>query len=173
MGDQLMTIRLNGSDLTVTQVMAVARHGEAVALAPEAVAAMCRARVVVQDVLAGDEPVYGLTTGVGERKAFLLDPAERRQFNLRLVLNHGSPRATRPRPTWSAARCSAWPTATPRASPASGPSWPRSVPAGSADLPLHPAHPRRGQGRAGLRPDHPGARAQLLAVQSRRGGACG
>ena len=83
-----MTIRLNGSDLTVTQVMAVARHGEAVALAPEAVEAMRRARAVVQDVLAGDEPVYGLTTGVGERKAFLLDPAERRQFNLRLVLNH-------------------------------------------------------------------------------------
>jgi histidine ammonia-lyase len=88
MGDQLMTIRLNGSDLTVTQVMAVARHGEAVALAPEAVEAMRRARAVVQDVLAGGEPVYGLTTGVGERKAFLLDPAERRQFNLRLVLNH-------------------------------------------------------------------------------------
>ena len=83
-----MTIRLNGSDLTVTQVMAVARHGEAVALAPEAVEAMRRARAVVQDVLAGGEPVYGLTTGVGERKAFLLDPAERRQFNLRLVLNH-------------------------------------------------------------------------------------
>jgi histidine ammonia-lyase len=83
-----MTIRLNGSDLTVTQVMAVARHGEAVALAPEAVEAMGRARAVVQDVLAGGEPVYGLTTGVGERKAFLLDPAERRRFNLRLVLNH-------------------------------------------------------------------------------------
>jgi histidine ammonia-lyase len=83
-----MTIKLNGSDLTVTQVMAVARHGEAVALAPEAVEAMRRARAVVEGVLAGDEPVYGLTTGVGERKAFLLDPAERRQFNLRLVLNH-------------------------------------------------------------------------------------
>jgi histidine ammonia-lyase len=88
MGDQLMTIRLNGSDLTVTQVIAVARHGEAVALAPEAVVAMGRARAVVQDVLAGGEPVYGLTTGVGERKAFLLDPAERQRFNLRLVLNH-------------------------------------------------------------------------------------
>jgi histidine ammonia-lyase len=80
MGDQLMTIRLNGSDLTVTQVMAVARHGEAVALAPEAVGAMRRARAVVENVLAGGEPVYGLTTGVGERKAYLLDPAERRQF---------------------------------------------------------------------------------------------
>src|SRR5581483_7564354 len=61
MGDQLMTIRLNGSDLTVTQVMAAARPGEAVALAPEAVGARRRARAVVEDILAGDEPVHGLT----------------------------------------------------------------------------------------------------------------
>ena len=83
-----MTISLNGSDLTVTQVVAAARHGETVALAPEALAAMRRSRAIVQDVLAAGEPVYGLTTGVGERKAYLLDPAERQRFNHRLVLNH-------------------------------------------------------------------------------------
>jgi histidine ammonia-lyase len=88
MGEQLMTITLNGSDLTVTQVVAAARHGETVALAPEAIAAMRVSRAVVQDVLAAGEPVYGLTTGVGERKAYLLDPAERQRFNHRLVLNH-------------------------------------------------------------------------------------
>jgi histidine ammonia-lyase len=88
MGEQLMTITLNGSDLTVTQVVGAARHGETVALAPEALAAMRRSRAIVQDVLAGGEPVYGLTTGVGERKAYLLDPAERQRFNHRLVLNH-------------------------------------------------------------------------------------
>src|SRR6266550_4237798 len=88
MGEQLMTIALNGSDLTVTQVVAAARHGEAVILAPEAIAAMRQARAVVQDVLAAGEPVYGLTTGVGERKAYLLDPAGQQRFNQRLVLNH-------------------------------------------------------------------------------------
>jgi histidine ammonia-lyase len=88
MGEQSMTIMLNGSDLTVTQVVAVARHGEAVALAPEAIGAMRQARDVVQEVLQTQEPVYGLTTGVGERKSFLLDPAERQRFNRRLVLNH-------------------------------------------------------------------------------------
>ena len=83
-----MTISLNGSDLTVTQVVAVARHGEPVALAPEAIAGMRRTRAVVEEVLASGEPVYGLTTGVGERKAYLLDPADRHRFNQRLVLNH-------------------------------------------------------------------------------------
>jgi histidine ammonia-lyase len=44
MGEQFMTIMLNGSDLTVTEVVAAARHGEPVALAPEAIAAMRQAR---------------------------------------------------------------------------------------------------------------------------------
>jgi histidine ammonia-lyase len=61
MGQQLMTIMLNGSDLTVTQV-AAARHGEAVALAPAAIAAMRQARTVVQEVLSQSEPVYGLVS---------------------------------------------------------------------------------------------------------------
>src|SRR5579859_8037213 len=88
MGEQSMTIMLNGSDLTVTQVLAVARHGESVAIAPDAREAMGQARQVVQEMLTSGEPVYGLTTGVAERKSFLLDPAERRRFNQRLVLNH-------------------------------------------------------------------------------------
>src|ERR1700753_3159393 len=83
-----MTIMLSGRDLTVTQVVAVARHGAAVALAPEAITAMRRSRAVVTEVLDRREPVYGLTTGVAERKAFLLDPAQQQRFNQRLVLNH-------------------------------------------------------------------------------------
>jgi len=81
-----MTISLNGSDLTVTQVVAVARHGETVALAPGAITAMRQSRTVVEEVLSKGEPVYGLTTGVGERKAFSLDPAQRQRFNHRLSL---------------------------------------------------------------------------------------
>ena len=83
-----MTIVLNGSDLTVTEVIAVARHGAAVTLADHARTGMEQARAIVMEVLARGTPVYGLTTGVGERKKFLLDPAERQRFNQRLVLNH-------------------------------------------------------------------------------------
>jgi histidine ammonia-lyase len=83
-----MTITLNGSDLTVTQVVAAARHGETVALAPAALETMRQARAVVRKALQTKQPVYGLTTGVAERKSFLLDPADRQRFNRRLVLNH-------------------------------------------------------------------------------------
>src|SRR5580704_10939183 len=83
-----MMIVLNGSDLTVTQVIAVARQGATVRLAEQARANMATAREIVMEVLHGGKPVYGLTTGVGERKKFILDPAERQRFNQRLVLNH-------------------------------------------------------------------------------------
>ena len=52
-----MTIMLNGRDLTVTQVVAAARHGEAVVLAPVAIAAMRQARTVVEEVLSTSQPV--------------------------------------------------------------------------------------------------------------------
>ncbi len=85
-----MTIVLSGSDLTVTQVIAVARHGEAVRLAENARRDMANAREIVMEILDRGKPVYGLTTGVGERKKFLLEggAAERQRFNQRLVLNH-------------------------------------------------------------------------------------
>ena len=83
-----MTIMLSGSDLTVTDVVSAARRGEPVALVPEAIDSMRQARAVVEEALDRGTPVYGLTTGVGERKSFLLNPAERQRFNHRLVLNH-------------------------------------------------------------------------------------
>jgi len=49
-----MTIMLNGSDLTVTEVVAAARHGESVGLAPEAITAMRQARAVVDEALNRD-----------------------------------------------------------------------------------------------------------------------
>jgi histidine ammonia-lyase len=76
-----MTIMLGGSDLTV---MAVARLGEAVALAPAARRAMRQSRAAVQEGPQTQEPVYGLTTGVAERKSFLLDPAQQQRFSQRL-----------------------------------------------------------------------------------------
>src|SRR5579859_4071939 len=83
-----MTIMVTGSDLTVNQVVAVARGGERVDLDPLARKRMHQARTIVTDILAGGKAVYGLTTGVGERKKFMLATEDRQSFNYRLVLNH-------------------------------------------------------------------------------------
>ncbi len=83
-----MSVMLSGSVLSVTDVVRVARGGERVELDPEARDRMASARAVVEATLSSGEPVYGLTTGVAERKRVLLDPKERRSFNVRLVHNH-------------------------------------------------------------------------------------
>ncbi len=83
-----MSVVLSGSVLSVTDVVRVARAGERVELDPEARDRMASARAVVEATLSSGEPVYGLTTGVAERKRVLLDPEERRSFNVRLVHNH-------------------------------------------------------------------------------------
>jgi histidine ammonia-lyase len=81
-------IVLTGEDLTLDQVVAVARRGEPVEIAPEAVAKMQAARAVVERMLELDVPVYGLTTGVGARKRVRVSPTDAEEFNRMLVLNH-------------------------------------------------------------------------------------
>jgi histidine ammonia-lyase len=63
-----MTVLLTGSDLTLTDVVAVARGGERVELAEEALSAMTAASALAAAVAERGEPVYGLTTGFGVQK---------------------------------------------------------------------------------------------------------
>jgi histidine ammonia-lyase len=58
-------ILLDGFSLTIDQLLAIVDNGEAVALAPAAVARVRAARAVVDRVAHGDEPVYGINTGFG------------------------------------------------------------------------------------------------------------
>jgi histidine ammonia-lyase len=83
-----VSIVLNGSGLTLTQVGAVARAGETVELDPAALERMARARGVVDGTLAREAPVYGLSTGVGVRKRAYVEDADQSAFNTRLILNH-------------------------------------------------------------------------------------
>jgi histidine ammonia-lyase len=90
-----MTVVLTGSDLTLEQVVRVARDGEDVSVAPEALERMRATRAVVERALARGDRVYGLTTGVGVRKRVPVPLEEIDDFNRRLILNHrtGSGRA--------------------------------------------------------------------------------
>ena len=83
-----MTVVLTGNDLTVEQVVRVARAGESVELSPDAMARMDVAHGVVELLLAQDVEVYGLTTGVGSRKRARVRADEAQEFNRMLILNH-------------------------------------------------------------------------------------
>ena len=64
------TVSLTGSDLTIEQVRAVARHGAEVRIAPEAMQRIRRTRALVLE-MAEDRTlprIYGFNTGVGMNK---------------------------------------------------------------------------------------------------------
>jgi histidine ammonia-lyase len=82
-----MTVVLTGSDLTIDDVVRVARANEPVELAPGAVERMRAARAVVEEVLARGEQVYGSNTGVGMRKRFAIED-ETARFNRNLIAGH-------------------------------------------------------------------------------------
>ena len=83
-----MPVVLDGASLTVEDLAAVAENGQQVELDGTARARMGSARAVVQEVLDKEEPVYGLTTGVAERKRSLLPAGGRLAFNRLLVRSH-------------------------------------------------------------------------------------
>jgi histidine ammonia-lyase len=82
-----VTVVLTGSDLTIDEVVRVARRGEPVELAAEARDRMRAARAVAAEVLARGEQVYGSNTGVGMRKRFVVKE-ETSSFNRGLVAGH-------------------------------------------------------------------------------------
>jgi histidine ammonia-lyase len=58
-------MELNGEQLTIEEVCAVAEGQAEAALAADAAGKMERSRAVVERLAAGDAPVYGVNTGVG------------------------------------------------------------------------------------------------------------
>src|SRR3954447_7032672 len=64
----LMAVVVTGRDLTLEQVVAVARERAPVELAPDALERMRAARALVEAASARGDAVYGLSTGVGARR---------------------------------------------------------------------------------------------------------
>jgi histidine ammonia-lyase len=84
----LGVIRLTGHDLTLEQVVRVARTGVAVELEPGAVERMREGRAIVDEAVARGDAIYGVTTGVASRKRVEVSPEEVAAFNRRLLRSH-------------------------------------------------------------------------------------
>jgi histidine ammonia-lyase len=82
-----MSITLTGTTLSLDEVVRVARGGERVEIAAEAVERMRASRDLVEGVLARGEQVYGFSTGVGMRKLYAVE-AEQARFNRDLIRGH-------------------------------------------------------------------------------------
>jgi len=83
-------MQLDGEQLTIEQVCAVASGGEAIDLAPSAAAKMERSRAVVERLAAGDAAVYGVNTGVGLLADVRIAPADLDQLQRNVVRSHSA-----------------------------------------------------------------------------------
>jgi histidine ammonia-lyase len=83
-----MTVVLNGSALTLDEVVRVARGGEEIEIPEEVLARMRETRALVERAVARGDEVYGLTTGVGARKKVRVPPGDIPAFNRALIANH-------------------------------------------------------------------------------------
>src|SRR4051794_27743056 len=75
-----------GERLGVDDVVAVARDGVPVRVAPVVHEGLRSARAVVERLAASEEPVYGLTTGLGAKSSLRLPAEEREAFQTRVLL---------------------------------------------------------------------------------------
>ena len=85
-----MTIRLDGSSLTIEDVVRVARHGEKVELAPEALERIKTCRAMLERKIEAGEIMYGVNTGIGEFSEVVLSDEQVRQFQKYLIYNHAA-----------------------------------------------------------------------------------
>ncbi len=85
-----MTILLDGSSLSIEKLIAIARHGEKVELAPEALERIKVCRAMLEEKLANRETMYGTNTGIGEFSEMLLNDDQVKEFQRYLIYNHAA-----------------------------------------------------------------------------------
>jgi histidine ammonia-lyase len=83
-------ILLNGSSLTIEQLIAIADRGERVALADAARDRVRAARAVVDRRAGGDEPAYGINTGFGSFADVKIAPDALNALQLNLLRSHAA-----------------------------------------------------------------------------------
>lgn len=85
-----MTVKLDGSSLAINDLVAVARHGEKVSLAPEALDRIKACRAMLEEKLKAREIMYGVNTGIGEFSEVVLSDDQVEKFQRYLIYNHAA-----------------------------------------------------------------------------------
>ncbi len=81
-------VTIDGKNLTIQQVVAVALEGEQVRLSDEAKQNITRTQQWVHEISLGEKPVYGINTGFGIFAENQISQADIAQLNRNLILSH-------------------------------------------------------------------------------------
>jgi len=85
-----MTVVLTGNDLTIEQVIAVARNNEKVEIHPDAMGRIRTCRAMLEKKIEAGEIMYGVNTGIGEFSEIVLDDDQVKEFQKYLIYNHSA-----------------------------------------------------------------------------------
>lgn len=85
-----MSVILDGSNLTVEKVVAIARHNEKVELHPEALERIKACRSMLEEKIKAHEIMYGVNTGIGEFSEVVLNDEQVKEFQKYLIYNHAA-----------------------------------------------------------------------------------
>src|SRR5881296_58415 len=84
------TVTLDGFSLSIADVVAVARHGAPVAIAPHSLTAVTASRRSVEAAVARGDTIYGVNTGFGKLAHVRIKPEQTRELQLNLIRSHAS-----------------------------------------------------------------------------------
>jgi histidine ammonia-lyase len=85
-----MAIRLDGSHLSIEELVRIARASEPVALDPAALERIKACRAMLEEKLKAREIMYGTNTGIGEFSEIVLSDEQVLQFQRYLIYNHAA-----------------------------------------------------------------------------------
>ncbi len=85
-----MPVTLDGQHLRIEDVVAVARHGAKVELAPAAIERIKTCRGMLEKKIVAHEIMYGVNTGIGEFSEVVLSDEQVKQFQRYLIYNHAA-----------------------------------------------------------------------------------
>jgi histidine ammonia-lyase len=85
-----MAVQLKGEGLIIEDVERVARHSERLELSQQAIKNIEACRKVVEDLIAQDVPIYGVTTGIGEFARIRISAEQSAELQRRIIYSHAA-----------------------------------------------------------------------------------
>ena len=83
-------ISIDGNNLTLDEVVRVARGREPVEISATGRQQLAASRAIVENLLDSTTPVYGISTGFGNLSQIWISPEEREALQRNLILSHAA-----------------------------------------------------------------------------------
>ena len=85
-----MTVIIDGTNLTIENVLQVARFSEKIELHPSSLEKIKASRAFIERKIKAKEIMYGVNTGIGELASIVLDENQTKEFQKYLIYNHAA-----------------------------------------------------------------------------------